>query len=265
MTDAKPTEKQMRDDRARLAHAALDRSSRTKKARKIIALIGPARLEKAHRILEIGCGSGVIASTLSHHGHDGLEVHAVDVADNRIDRSGYSFQQVGGTALPFEAGYFDIVISNHVIEHVGPLPHQREHVAEINRVLSPGGLVYLAVPNKWRLVEPHFRLPFLSWLPSSLSDRYVRLMKRGTHYDCFPPSFRQAMDLFNAAGFTAVDVTIQALRETLAIEFPANAVARVVNRFLPDWVLRIGMGVMPTYVFLLRDGSRCKDRPASCK
>jgi hypothetical protein len=134
---------------------------------------------------------------------------------------------------------------------VGPTSDQLEHLAEINRVLSPGGLAYLAAPNKWRLVEPHFGLPFLSWLPSSLSDRYVRLMKRGTHYDCFPPSFRQAMHLFDAAGFKAVDVTIEAMRETLAIEFPGNAVARAINRLLPDWALRAGKGIMPTYVFLL--------------
>jgi SAM-dependent methyltransferase len=36
---------------------------------------------------------------------------------------------------------------------------------EVWRVLKPGGLAYLACPNRYSLVEPHYRLPFLSWFP----------------------------------------------------------------------------------------------------
>src|SRR3546814_17958343 len=74
-------------------------------------------------------------------------------------------------------------LSNHVIEHVGNADAQRHHLDEIRRVLAPDGVVYFAAPNRWRLVEPHFRLPFLSWLPNPASDRYVRVMGRGSHYD----------------------------------------------------------------------------------
>jgi len=236
----------------RQPHAVLDRDSRVQKARKIIALVGEERFRNARRILEIGCGSGVISSTLALLGAKDLEVHAVDVVDSRIETSGYSFQLVEGTALPFDSGYFDIVISNHVIEHVGPEPDQVAHLLEIRRVLSPSGIVYLAVPNKWRLVEPHYRLPLLSWLPQSLSDGYVRTVRRGTHYDCLPLSLRQAFALFKKGGFAGHDATIPALRETLAIEWSRNPVARAFNRFVPDWVPRLGMPIMPTLIFLLQ-------------
>jgi SAM-dependent methyltransferase len=238
--------------RSRLPHAILDRDSRVWKARKIIALLGEERFRAARRILEIGCGSGVIASTLSAMGGRDLEVHAVDVVDNTIDTTGYTFKLVSGTALPFESGYFDIVISNHVIEHVGGDEDQRRHLLEIRRVLASAGVVYLAVPNRWRLVEPHYRLPLLSWLPPSLSDRYVRFAGRGTHYDCLPLGLESALRLFGHTGFASEDVTLRALRETLAIEHPRSRLARAFNRYVPDWIPALGRRLIPTYAFVLR-------------
>lgn len=246
------TPREDRESRSRLPHAILDRDSRVWKARKIIALLGQERFRDARRILEIGCGSGVIASTLSAMGSHGLEVHAVDVVDNTIDTTGYIFNLVSGTALPFESGYFDIVISNHVIEHVGGDEDQRRHLQEIQRVLAPAGAVYLAVPNKWRLVEPHYRLPLLSWLPPLLGDRYVRSLGRGTHYDCVPLSLECAMRLFEQSGFVSDDVTLHALRETLAIEHPRSRLAGAFNRYVPDWVPALARRFIPTYVFVLR-------------
>jgi SAM-dependent methyltransferase len=234
-----------------MPHASLDHETRSRKARKILALLGQERFLSTRRMLEVGCGSGLIAGAMARLGEGRIAVDAVDVVDNRVDGQGYDFTLVQGTALPFPDGAFDIVISNHVMEHVGDETDQRHHLEEIRRVLSPRGIVYLAVPNRWRLMEPHFRLPLLSWLPHPASDRYVRAMRRGTHYDCAPPSHQQALALFRSAGFTASDHTIRALRETLRIEM-APAVSRLFDRLVPDWMPRLFMRIMPTYVFLLR-------------
>jgi len=240
------------NERPRSPHVVMDRGSRVWKARKIVALIGEERFMRARRILEIGCGSGVISATLHEMGRPGLEVHAVDVVDSRSETSGYAFQLVPGTELPFEDSSFDIVISNHVIEHVGPVPDQLKHLGEIRRILAPDGIGYLAVPNKWRLVEPHFRLPFLSWLPQGLADRYVRLARKGTHYDCLPLSLRDAFGLFGEAGFEANDATIAAFRATVDIEFPSHGAFSRALRAMPDAAVRLAEQAMPTFVFLLR-------------
>ena len=236
---------------ARRPHAVLDAPSRVLKARKIVELVGPAHFARARRILEIGCGSGVIAATLAELGGPGLEVFAVDVADNRLVRDGYTFAEVRGTALPFDAKTFDIVITNHVIEHVGDAGDQLHHLEEIRRVLVDDGIGYLAVPNTWRLVEPHYRLPFLSWLPQAVADRYVRATGRGTYYDCVPLSHGEACALFGRAEFEAHDLTIDAIRETLRLEHPAHVLTRIVER-IPDSVLRLAMPVIPTIMFRLR-------------
>lgn len=235
----------------RLPHAALDRDSRLAKTRKIVAIIGNDRFETARQLLEVGCGAGVITSTLAQLGEGRLAVHGVDVIDSRVDRSGYDFELVSGTALPHQHACFDIVISNHVMEHVGNASDQLDHLKELRRVLAPGGIVYIAVPNRWRLMEPHFHLPFLSWLPHPACDRYVRLMGKGSHYDCAPPSHGQLMARFAEAGFLFESQTVRAVRETFQIEIRSSAIQSI-GRMIPDWVLRVLMPVMPTYIFLLR-------------
>lgn len=235
----------------RQAHVILDSTSREQKARKIISLLGEERIRSARRILEIGCGSGIIASALAALGGCQVEVHAVDVEDNRTETDGYHFHLVDSAALPFEDGGFDIVVSNYVIEHVGSDQEQALHLREIERVLSNSGVAYLGIPNRWRLVEPHYRLPLLSWFPQWLSDYYVRLSGRGTHYDCLPLSLGQAHGLLDGANLHARNITLLALRETLVIERPGSALAGIINRLAPDWLLALGFPIMPVYIFLL--------------
>lgn len=236
----------------RRAHAITDRESRLQKAAKIIRMIGERRFAEARDLLEVGCGSGIISKALNEAGQGRLIVSAVDVTDNRIEKEGYSFQRVPDTRLPYTDASFDIVVSNHVIEHVGGRNAQLHHLSEIKRVLRPGGLIYLAVPNKWRLVEPHYRLPLLSWLPLALGDAYVRAAGRGTHYDCRPLSTGAAMELFRDAGLTAQNATINALRTTLSVEHPGHPLTRFVNGGVPNWLLALSMPAVPTFVFLLR-------------
>lgn len=235
---------------ARQPHAALERGTRVPKARKIVDLLGAERFGSARTLLEIGCGAGVITSLLAQEGGADLEVHAVDVVDARVETEGYQFRQVDGTTLPYADGQFDIVISNHVIEHVGDAGNQQEHLREIRRVLADGGVAYLAVPNRWRLIEPHFHLPFLSWLPRPWCDRYVGITGRGSYYDCNPPSHAQALALFTSAGFEVEDITVDAIRKTLAIE-SGPTVARAFDRWVPAIAIDMLIPIMPTYVFLL--------------
>ncbi len=53
-------------------------------------------------------------------------------------------------ALSFQEGAFDVVLCNHVIEHV---PDDRKALAEIHRVLRPGGMAVITVPGDWH--RPH--------------------------------------------------------------------------------------------------------------
>ena len=204
---------------------------------------------RARRILEVGCGSGVISSTLAALGSPGLDVQGVDVQDSRVVTQGYGFTLVDGTTLPFESRTFDIVVSNHVIEHVGDREAQLRHLSELHRVLAEDGMIYLAVPNKWRLVEPHFRLPLLSWLPLGLADRYVQWTGKGRHYDCVPLSQGEAQQLLEQSGFSCDDRTFAAVDATIKIEFSDRPWGRPLAQGIPRSLLAAIRPVISTLIF----------------
>lgn len=228
-------------------HAILDSLSRESKARKIVALVEQSGAPAFRKVLEVGTGSGYIAAYLSRL--KGAEVKAIDIADERQVTDGFQFQRVQGTTLPFADKTFDLVISNHVAEHVGNTKDQAHHLSEIFRCLEPGGTLYFAVPNRWRLIEPHYHLPLLSWLPEKLASAYVRLFKLGSRYDCRPLSRREAVDLLSRIGFLCVDVTLDAIPLVGKIE--GGRLARCLTG-LPKSFWRLFSAIMPTHIFICR-------------
>lgn len=233
------------------SHAVLEGRSRLLKAEKIIRLLSTAIDLDGKRILDIGTGSGIIAAQLAAAvGTDG-EVTSIDVIDERVERQGFHFLTVNGAALPFPDRSFDVVISNHIIEHVGDRQAQQLHLAEIRRVLKPSGLCYFAVAHRWVVKEPHYGLPFLSWLPGRLADRYLQLTRLGRHYDCDLPSHWRLRRLFDQAALSAEDHRLDALRYLAAIESNSSPLASLAAR-LPLWVLRPLRPLIPTQVYLLR-------------
>jgi SAM-dependent methyltransferase len=163
---------------------------------------------------------------------------------------GVRFTRVEGTEVPFGDASFDVVISNHVIEHVGDRSEQLRHLRELRRVLRPGGWAYLAMPNRWRVVEPHFKLPLLSWLPRPLRSGYVRLAGRGERYDCDPMSRRELRGLVAEAGLEAHDRTVDAVRVVRRVETP-RGLSRVALA-APSSLLALGRPLVPTEIALLR-------------
>jgi SAM-dependent methyltransferase len=233
----------------RLPHAALDGGGRLPKAEKIARLLALELPEdRPLRILEVGTGAGVIAQYFARRFGPRAEVDAVDVADQRVVHDDYRFQRVDGTALPFASGTFDAVISNHVIEHVGEHDNQLAHVRELARVLRHDGRGYLAVPSRWQLVEPHYRLAFLSWLPKRLRSPYLRWRRRGGFYDCEPLRLFEIEEYFRAAGVSFRNAFAPALRALVDVEGASRA-ARIAAA-VPESVLQRVRALSPTHIHL---------------
>jgi len=235
---------------ARASHANHDLALRKRKAQKIIAVLATRRDLAGSKLLEVGTGAGIIAAELAAVVGPRGHVESVDVTDERVVTDGYRFTRIAGTALPFSAAHFDIVVSNHVIEHVGDHRAQAHHLSEIRRVLDTAGLVYLAAPNKWRWMEPHFRLPLLSWLPLDVADRYVRATGKGSRYDCLPPSRATLIRLTREAGLVPEDITWEVLQR-MAQNNELGGVSAFIRHFgYPAY--RLGRAVIPTNILVAR-------------
>jgi SAM-dependent methyltransferase len=166
----------------------------------------------------------------------------------RVVTEGYDFQEVEGTVLPFADDSFDIVISNHTIEHVGSRDDQLVHLREIARTMRSDAVGYLASPSRWALVEPHFKVPMLSWFPVASRDRVLRLARRGTVYDINPRTRPELRGLIDEAGLRGEDITLDALQTAADIE--GGRGAKVAAR-MPAAALGAARGAIPTMVFLL--------------
>ena len=148
-------------------------SGRNAKAQKIMAVLAEYVPESALEqlvLLDIGTGSGEISQVLS----SAYRVTSIDLIDQRRIDDGYFFVRADSEHLPFPDSSYDVIVSNHVIEHVHDA---HRHLAEIARVLRPGGIAYLATPNRWWPWEVHYRLPLLHYLPPRYFNSILRWLK----------------------------------------------------------------------------------------
>jgi SAM-dependent methyltransferase len=102
-------------------------------------------LMEGGRILEIGCGRGLLLHQLAQLGHEchGIERSAL-AARRAAQTEGLRVYTQPLEECHFTGQQFDAVILWHVLEH---LDHPQATLALISRVLKPGGLLYLEVPN----------------------------------------------------------------------------------------------------------------------
>jgi SAM-dependent methyltransferase len=225
------------------SHVNSEPQVRMRKARKISRILDRLAPGVSGRLaLDVGCGAGFVAEHLHQLGWD---VIALDMADYRAT-SGFDFVLGRAETLPFPSETFSIVVSNQVIEHV---VDAATHLREVRRVLAPGGLAYVATPNRLAVVEPHYKLPFLSCLPRGLADAYVQLLGRAERYDVFPLTRGRLLREAARAGLECDDVTPWMVAETAAVE--RSPLARI-GSALPDSVLRWLSYLSPTFVFVMR-------------
>lgn len=227
-----------------------DVEARRRKARKIVRLVERQRPLEGLRVLEIGTGTGVISAELAAAAGPRGRTVSVDTMDTRVLTDGYEFRLTEGVVLPFAAGSFDVVVSNHVVEHVGDRAAQQVHLEEIRRVLADDGLGYLATPSRWALVEPHFAVPLLSWPPRPLRDPYLRLARRGRAYDVDPFGPLELRSALVRAGLAWRDQTLDALDELVRAEHPSAPVRLLAGT--PGWARRAMRPALPTMVYLVR-------------
>jgi SAM-dependent methyltransferase len=99
-------------------------------------------------VLDLGCNTGYGSRIIKASGArvTGVDVspEAIDIARKKYGPSGIEFLCVDGRGMPFADRSFDVITSFQVIEHIIDLA---QFIAEIKRVLRPGGRVIFTTPN----------------------------------------------------------------------------------------------------------------------
>jgi 2-polyprenyl-3-methyl-5-hydroxy-6-metoxy-1,4-benzoquinol methylase len=136
-------------------------------------------------VLDVGCGYGHTTIELARSCKHviGVEPSATLFADaERLAASSgldnVTFRHQGIDELADQDAY-DLVVLDNVFEH---LPDQPRALSLLSKCMRPGGVLFLLMPNKLWPIEVHYNLPFLSYLPLGLANRYLRFSGRGTDY-----------------------------------------------------------------------------------
>lgn len=106
---------------------------------------------KGKRVLEIGCGEGTLLEMLG----EANQVYGVDISLTGVERARQKGIEVhhldaSNQTLPYEDGFFDVVITLETIEHVEN-PHRM--LWEIKRVLRKDGTLLISIPGE-RVYHP---------------------------------------------------------------------------------------------------------------
>ena len=131
------------------------------------------------RFLDFGCGTADLAALAADHGYDAYGVDTFLGVGDSSENLKIVTGKIGARALaihpdqpmPFEDGYFDIVASNQVFEHVSELDAVCNELARVTR---PEGLLLALMPTSEVLWEDHLKMPWVHRLP--VGSRRQRLL-----------------------------------------------------------------------------------------
>lgn len=177
-------------------------------------------LPKTARVLEIGCGAGLMTAALAKRG---FLVEAIDHAQSMVDLTIEHAKQAGTVnqinvctgdihELSYENQTFDVIIALGVI----PWLHDfQKGLAEIARVITPSGYIVLTMDNALRattLFDPQ-TFPPVAWIRSSIRRNLVkaRLLSSWNPWMNAPPYRQHSPKEFNRslceAGLTVMKST----------------------------------------------------------
>jgi SAM-dependent methyltransferase len=127
------------------------------------------RQEKRLKVLDFGCGDGLLVRALERLGY---EASGCDIAsrwaegDERFRRI-----EVDPYRLPYDDASFDVIFSTSVFEHV---LRKEESLREIGRLLRDDGVTIHIFPSKYYLpYEPHLFVPLLNYFWPTVPNWYL--------------------------------------------------------------------------------------------
>lgn len=132
------------------------------------------------KLLDIGCGMGVIAKELEKKGFEVCGMDMSSVAVGRAKENGINaiVHDVDEGGIPFENDQYDVVWAGDVVEHVFDPINLLE---EMQRVVKRGGKILITIPNDMNL---HQRLSIFLTGKSPQSGIY-RMLKQCKHHTVF--------------------------------------------------------------------------------
>jgi ubiquinone/menaquinone biosynthesis C-methylase UbiE len=228
-------------------------------------------IQSCRDVLVLGCGPRPqIARILIEKG---FQIVGVDTSQAIVDEAkqyiGSRASVLLGTAekIPLRDASLDLVIFESVLEHVDSTSASLE---EIERVLKPGGVVFLYTTNRHRFSllghNGEYNVRYFNWLPRSVKESFVFLhlhyAPELANYAARPAvhwfTYAQLCALGREAGFARFYSMLDVVRSD--DEFMrSNTVRRIISRFVPKmqrnaWLRSLVLSQRGNALFMLKRG-----------
>ena len=180
----------------------------TRWRRRVVRKLQP-QLRSDAKILDVGCGTGDLSIELFEK--TGAQVTGIDFCRPMLElaqvkASHLRFVEGDALRLPFSDGAFDCVTAAFALRNLASV---EQGLAELNRVLKPGGMVAVlefsqpTVPGIRQLVRFYYRrlLPWIGGLVSGLRSAYEYLPDSISRF----PDQQALAAMMRAAGFAEVE------------------------------------------------------------
>jgi len=162
------------------------------------------------KLLDIGCANGDFSGPLVKKGYD---CYGLEYKDEAIKESaGKGIKVIRGSFLekfPYKDNFFDIVFAGEVIEHT---TNDSRFLREINRIVKPGGLIILTIPNlvslgnrllilfgrlpRFAYAEFHYRIYTAGLIKNKMIKAGFKIKKIDSSYILISTFFNKYLGLF---------------------------------------------------------------------
>lgn len=174
------------------------------------------------RILELGCGNGILWKSIADRIPAGWNITLSDLSPGMLDAAwrtlvvtgrAFKFEEMDAQSIPYTDGTFDAVIANHMLYHV---PDRKKAIQEIGRVLKPSGRLFATTVG-----ENHMRE----------MNEWRRRITRGRYADPFTASFNlengmeQLKPFFRQVNVARYEDNLQVTRIDPIIAYLCSAVS----------------------------------------
>ena len=126
------------------------------------------QFRKSNNIIDVGCGDGYF---LDEARKRGWNVYGTEYMDSKVEfcrQKGITMMQGVLDSKNYAPGFFDVLVSIEVIEHIN---NAKDEIKNFYGILRPGGIVYLTTPHynslsrhvfhgKWNIIDYPSHLSF---------------------------------------------------------------------------------------------------------